>query len=246
MAVFAERLLQMNKITKPKSIILEIQNGEFKQTCVTKEPYDIDYDNLDIVAKTRSVYGYDPVVAEETKVLIVGTIPSIAGYRKGFYYLSIYSDFWKILTDALKKIGRDADFSELKKEYNSKETKEERLPEIIDDIKQLLNDNGISLMDSLEYCVRVNGYDSGILAKKYLDEDVLANELSRIKPKKILFTSKEAKDDFFKTKDGKKSESFCKKWKGICDTLESPSKTNNKSIETKTDMYYEKLKDLYQ
>ena len=67
---------------------------------------------------------------ENSKVLILGTIPSPKSREQGFYYGHPRNRFWMVLADILK----------------------EDLPKTIDEKKDMLKKNGIALWDVLESC----------------------------------------------------------------------------------------------
>ena len=67
---------------------------------------------------------------ENSKVLILGTIPSPKSREQGFYYGHPRNRFWMVLADILK----------------------EELPKTIDEKKDMLKKNGIALWDVLESC----------------------------------------------------------------------------------------------
>lgn len=85
-------------------------------------------------------YSFDPVWAEDAKVLILGTMPSVASLQQGFYYAHPRNAFWPILFDLLGEV------------YS----------EDIDARKRLLRGHGIALWDVARSAVRPGSLDSAI------------------------------------------------------------------------------------
>ena len=79
---------------------------------------------------------FPPLYDDNSKVLILGTIPSPKSREKGFYYMHPQNRFWKIL--------------------------KEPFPVTIDDKKSLCLKHGIALWDVLESCEISGAQDSSI------------------------------------------------------------------------------------
>lgn len=89
---------------------------------------------------------------ENSKVLILGTIPSPKSREQGFYYGHPRNRFWMVLADILK----------------------EDLPKTIDEKKDMLKKNGIALWDVLESCEIKGASDTSIKNPKANDmNDIL-------------------------------------------------------------------------
>ena len=90
---------------------------------------------------------------ENSKVLILGTIPSPKSREQGFYYGHPRNRFWMVLADILK----------------------EDLPKTIDEKKDMLKKNGIALWDVLESCEIKGASDTSIKNPKANDmNDILS------------------------------------------------------------------------
>lgn len=83
---------------------------------------------------------FEPVFDEHSRILILGTFPSVKSREQGFYYGHPRNRFWKILAGLLK----------------------EPVPETIEDKKQLLLQHGIAIWDVVAACDIVGSSDSSI------------------------------------------------------------------------------------
>ncbi|WDV47183.1 DNA-deoxyinosine glycosylase [Clostridiaceae bacterium M8S5] len=86
------------------------------------------------------ITSFKPIVGNNCKILILGSMPSIESLRRQEYYAFKRNQFWKIMFELLGKSIS-----------NSYETK-----------KQLLLDNNIALWDVLKSCDREGSLDSNI------------------------------------------------------------------------------------
>lgn len=77
---------------------------------------------------------FDPVYDNHSRVLILGSFPSVKSREQGFYYGHPQNRFWKVLS---------AVFSS-------------PVPQSIDEKKKLLLDNGVALWDVAQSC-EING-----------------------------------------------------------------------------------------
>ena len=86
------------------------------------------------------IYSYAPVVDANSRILVLGTMPSAESLRQGFYYAHPRNAFWRIVAD-LFGVPR---------------------PETVAGKKQLLLSRGIALWDVLASCEREGSLDSAI------------------------------------------------------------------------------------
>ncbi|WP_428898382.1 hypoxanthine-DNA glycosylase [Parelusimicrobium proximum] len=116
---------------------------------------------------------YPPLLSKSSKVLILGTMPSVESLAKKQFYAHPRNALWRILFDVF-----GAEFSE---DYDRR--------------KQLVRDNNIILYDVLESCEREGSLDSNI--KNYRPNDV--NGLIRKYPtiKRVLFNGKAAEKFYY-------------------------------------------------
>ena len=88
----------------------------------------------------RILHSIDPVFDADSRILVLGTLPSIASRKEGFYYMHPQNLFWKVLAAVL----------------------EERFPETAAEKKRLLLGRGIALWDVLKSCEIEGSLDSAI------------------------------------------------------------------------------------
>lgn len=94
---------------------------------------------------------FEPVYNEESKVLILGTFPSVKSREQGFYYGHPQNRFWKLLAQICQC----------------------PVPESIEAKKKMLLDNHIAIWDVIASCKIVGSSDSSI-------KDVVPTDLSRV------------------------------------------------------------------
>ena len=116
--------------------------------------------------------GFKPIVDENSKVLILGSMPSVASLRAGQYYAHPQNRFFKIM------------FAMLGEEYSTDYGKRIRL----------LKNHRIALWDSVYSCNRIGSLDSAI--KKATPNDVVGL-LSVYPGIKMVFTNGKKSDEVF-------------------------------------------------
>jgi TDG/mug DNA glycosylase family protein len=85
-------------------------------------------------------YSFEPVWAEDARLLILGTMPSVKSLEQGFYYAHPRNAFWPIMFDLLGETPSDD----------------------VEDKKRLLIRHGIALWDVAESAIRPGSLDSAI------------------------------------------------------------------------------------
>ena len=88
----------------------------------------------------EKIAGYAPVADENSRVLILGTVPSVESLRTGFYYAHPRNAFWHILADVFGG----------------------PLPETVAEKKALVLANRLALWDVVRACTRKGSLDSAI------------------------------------------------------------------------------------
>lgn len=84
---------------------------------------------------------FNPVFDAESKILILGTFPSVKSREYGFFYGHPYNRFWKLL---------------------SKLTNSEKVPKLIPEKIQFLIRNRIALWDTIKSCDIEGSKDSSV------------------------------------------------------------------------------------
>lgn len=94
------------------------------------------------------IKSFEPVYDKNSKILILGTMPSPASLKAGMYYSHPQNSFWKILINI---IGDSCGFTNNQK-------------------KEFLLKNRIALWDTLKSCERMGALDSNI--KNFKPNDI--------------------------------------------------------------------------
>ena len=94
---------------------------------------------------------FEPVFDRDSKILILGSFPSVKSRENHFYYGHPQNRFWKVLARIF----------------------EEKVPETIEEKKQFLLEHRIAVWDVIESCTIIGSSDSSI-------KDVVVNDFSRI------------------------------------------------------------------
>ena len=84
--------------------------------------------------------GFPPVYADDARVLILGSMPSVESLRQNFYYAHPRNVFWRMIAEILG----------------------EAPPTDVESKKQMLIRHRIALWDTARSCVRVGSLDSTI------------------------------------------------------------------------------------
>ncbi len=91
--------------------------------------------------QTHQFHGFGPVIDSKSKILILGSFPSVKSRKEGFFYMHPQNRFWKILGALLSEDFVSADIPE--KTF-------------------LLNKYGIALYDVIERCDIFGSEDASI------------------------------------------------------------------------------------
>ena len=113
------------------------------------------------------IHPFDPIVFSDTRVLILGSFPSIKSFDNGFYYAHPRNQFWKILSMIT---GYPAD------------TKDQRI--------WLLKESRLGLWDMIRSCSRENSLDSSLENEEVNDISGLLEKYPNIE--KVAFTGRKA------------------------------------------------------
>ena len=110
---------------------------------------------------------FGPFVNKDSKILILGSIPSVKSREYGFYYMHPQNRFWKIMSDLF----------------------EEEMPNTILDKKKFLKKHYIALWDVLDSCEIKGSSDVSIKNPKVNDIKEIINSTD---VRKIFVTGKKA------------------------------------------------------
>ena len=89
---------------------------------------------------THVSHDFEPVFDENSKVLILGTFPSVKSRENQFYYGYPQNRFWKVIAGLT----------------------ESEVPQTIEEKKKLLLEHGIAIWDVIESCDIIGSSDSSI------------------------------------------------------------------------------------
>ena len=95
----------------------------------------------------KQVHNIKPVSDRDSKILILGSFPSVKSREQVFFYAHPQNRFWKILAALFK----------------------EEVPENVEDKKEFLHRNHIALWDVIESCEITGSSDSSIRVLKVND-----------------------------------------------------------------------------
>ena len=91
-------------------------------------------------AATRVEHGFGPVYDDDSRILILGSFPSVKSREQSFYYGHPRNRFWKVMA-ALSG---------------------QSVPDSVDDRKKFLHEQHIALYDVIESCIIKGSSDSSI------------------------------------------------------------------------------------
>lgn len=113
------------------------------------------------MALRHVVHPFEPIIDERSRVLILGSVPSVASVERDFYYMHPQNRFWKLMSALL---GEDLCHAD----------KAEKI--------SVLRQNRIALYDSVEECEILSSSDSKIKVIRPADIPSLLSkaEISRI------------------------------------------------------------------
>lgn len=93
------------------------------------------------MAENRKIHCFEPIYNENSKILILGTMPSVVSEKNGFYYSHPQNIFWHVLTEVLL---------------------EKEVPNNVADKKAMLIKYNIAMWDVLYSCEIKNSSDASI------------------------------------------------------------------------------------
>lgn len=96
---------------------------------------------------THIVHTFEPVYNSDSRILILGSLPSVKSRENGFYYGNLHNRFWKVLSAVL------SDSADKSSVY---------VPQSIEEKKNFLLRNRIALWDVVHDCDISGSSDSSI------------------------------------------------------------------------------------
>ncbi len=124
----------------------------------------------------KVIKSFEPIIDNNSRVLILGTMPGPESLRKEQYYANPRNQFWKIIYRILN--GRDEPPSDYKERIN------------------FLKEKGIALWDVLKSCEREGASDSKIRNGKPNNFKSLLREYPNLQ--RIFFNGRDARELFKK------------------------------------------------
>ncbi len=122
---------------------------------------------------THVLHTFGPVYNANSKILILGSLPSVKSRKQQFYYGHPQNRFWKVIATIF----------------------EENIPETIEEKRTLLLKNQVALWDVIESCDIIGSSDSSIRNVKENDMRVI---LGQAKIEAILLNGSKAYELFIK------------------------------------------------
>ncbi len=111
---------------------------------------------------------FDPIIDKDSKVLVLGTFPSIKSFENSFYYSHPQNQFWKLLSRLF----------------------DEAEPKSIEEKIAFLHRHQIAIWDMVKECERANSLDTSLKNIKVNDIAKLLQSYPNIKA--IFFTGRKA------------------------------------------------------
>jgi len=120
---------------------------------------------------SQVIHPFKPILFKDTKILILGSFPSIKSFENNFYYTHPHNQFWKILSMITG------------------------YPALIKDQKMwLLKETHLGLWDMIQSCHRENSLDIQLYDEEVNDIPTLLEEYPSIDT--IAFTGRKAQELF--------------------------------------------------
>ncbi len=158
-------------------------------------------------------HGFAPIIGHQPKVMILGTMPSVASLEEAFYYSHPRNAFWPIMAEIFH-----------------------HPIESIDQKRQLTESQPLILWDVLQSCEREGSLDSAIHQPKANNFEHLAEAYPTIQA--VFFNGQKAAQLF--KQQVSKQQQLPRDW--FFQTLPSTSPANARmNLEQKTDAWRQKL-----
>ncbi|MRJ02131.1 MAG: DNA-deoxyinosine glycosylase [Epsilonproteobacteria bacterium] len=116
----------------------------------------------------RLSHPFPPIIDGGSRILILGTFPSITSLQENFYYSHPQNQFWRLLAGVL----------------------DHPLPQSVEEKRDLLRRNGIALWDMVASCRREGSLDSALRDVEVNDIEGLLKEYPSIEA--LFFTGRKS------------------------------------------------------
>ena len=120
----------------------------------------------------KLLHPFDPIIDENSRILVLGTFPSIKSFEKSFYYAHPQNQFWKILSEILH----------------------DKVPDTIEEKIEFLQRHGIALWDMVKGCKRENSLDSSLKDIEVNDIEAFLKKYPNIQA--LFFTGRKSQELF--------------------------------------------------
>jgi len=116
----------------------------------------------------KIIHPFEPIIDKNSKILILGSFPSIDSFKNSFYYGHKQNQFWKLLADIF----------------------EENIPKTIEEKIDFLKKHKIALWDIVKSCNRKGSLDNCLKNIEVNDIEKLLKRYPNIKA--VFFTGRKA------------------------------------------------------
>ena len=148
-------------------------------------------------AVCESAACFKPVFNENSRVLLLGTVPSVDSVKYGFYYMNKGNYFWRLLSDV-----SGAPFVELADDLRNAQTAEKRKTAENELISRLFR-LGVALFDTISTCERTGSTDDKILSYELNGKEKILDIIRASRIEKVFCTSGEALKNLYRVFGGK-------------------------------------------
>ena len=162
---------------------------------------------------TETAKCFPPVYDKNSKVLLLGTIPSRGSVKHGFYYMGAGNAFWELLSYSL-----DFDFSSLAAAVKGADEKTAKTAK--ERLIAALYANNIALYDTIGEGIRHGSRDDQIDKSVLQQGEDILKIIKNSSVRKIFCTSAQALNNLYKIFGGKvKAEEILRREVGLSDNL---------------------------
>ena len=116
---------------------------------------------------------FKPVYSDKSKILILGSFPSVKSREKNFYYSHPQNRFWKVIANIFNEV----------------------IPNTIEDKKQLILNNNLAIWDVIKRCEIIGSMDSSIQNIESCDVNSL---IVKTGITKVIFNGNKAAEAYYK------------------------------------------------